>query len=207
MSWYQNPYKLLDPLDFAESRSPRRLYDLFLNESDTSRPVDRDAFTRILGNAMGNLDYNAPMFTRAESTSLRLEEEALCVWEMQPRQASAYVAEKRGTTRRQAQKLLRQAKIKVSSQSFAFDDGITLHEKRTITSADVRSRLASTPKECAGLGTPNCTGHATVGKDLCYNCYKTYKHEKPDWLLAKIRIIRHEHYAEARASLEMELPQ
>ena len=170
MAWYDNPYKLLDPIDYTQSRSPRKLYEQYLSESDVNRPIERDTFTRMIGYAMGNLDYNAPMFTRAESVALRLEEEALCVWSMEPRQASGYVAEKRGTTRRQAQKLIRQAKIKISSQSFVLDDGFTSSSKRAITSADVRSRLASTPKECAGAGTAGCTGHATVGKDLCYNC-------------------------------------
>lgn len=195
-AWWENPYRLLDPIDWMDDLPVSALYRLHLADRSVPRSVERSTFVHMLAAARRGL-------THAEMHALSLEEEAVHVWGLEPRHVSSYVAEKRGTGIRQAQKLLRQAKIKSGSYSDAFDKPTPREQqKRGITSRDVERHMAAIPKACAGQGTPGCEGYAPPKRDLCWSCYKTYSGEPyPEWLKARIAQIRAEHRRTAWAEL------
>lgn len=98
-----------------------------------------------------------------------------------PRKITRYIADKRHTSLRAAQRLVKRLDIKLENSNeanmFVFEakpDVISKDSYLKIADKDIEIAIASIEVLCAGHGTPHCAEYVTAKYGICFSCRQKY---------------------------------
>ena len=194
--WYRNPYKYIDDDDLGHHYL--RQARIILGDLLVMRPTEEEALFTLFRYATYNTDGDMQKTTSRQQQAVEYAIEAM----YRGKNAAKYVALKLGVHISNAYRLLERADFRAKIANFErFLHSISrdVSISWTPTEDQVRNKMASMPRLCAGSGTGSCAGTTRGDHSLCWNCYQTYgiRGEWPPrqakWLEPEVRRIENEH--------------
>jgi hypothetical protein len=203
MTWHKNPYRLLDPDDYAAHprASAGALYQYYLREYTVSRPTDAIVFTQMIAAAKRNIEPELLMTRKQQRTDLLVEEALL--FGTPAHKIARYIAEREGVTQSAVRQRFKNMGLNVKelrdSLRFSQIPLRNIDSVRTgITDRQIEAWMKRHPVTCIAC---NCA-KAPPGRYLCRNCHD--KHRNPDypaWLDGMIKLARKQHRKDAHNAL------
>lgn len=160
---------------------------------------------------------NHHRFTDAQQDAWVLIREAAQLG-IHPRRMTRFIAERRHTTIRAAQRLINRLDMKLENSyeanMFAFEEKpplISEDSYLSLSDDDIKAVIPLIYVECAGHGTPNCAGTVTARYGICFYCRQRYgmtvedrSNAGYDWVNEIIRRTYRAAWAQARDRLYCE---
>lgn len=201
MTWYLNPYRILDADDYAAHprASSRDLYRYYLEEYTVSRPTDISVFVDMISRARRNID--AEKLTRTQARTLAYQVTALAS-DVPKRQVTRMIAESEGVTMRAIQRRFKRLEEKLNrgaEKMFAMGDSAVVKVKGArIDKRQIEAWMLSHPVRCVVC---NKT-YAPSARYLCFECHSKHKADGyPDWVSGLVSVARKQHRIDAKNAL------
>lgn len=201
--WHRNPYRLLDPDDYAAhpSASASTLYQYYLREHTVSRPTDASVFIRMIAAAKRNIEPELLMTRKQRRTDLLVEEAVL--FGTPAHKIARYIAEREGVTPSAVRQRFKTMGFDIKewrkTLRFPQTPQSSLYSERTgITDRQIEAYMQRNTVTCVACS----SAKAPPGRFLCRDCHDRHRNpDYPEWLVSMIAIARRQHRSDAKNAL------